>query len=95
MVRMMNNDKDFVGPVNIGNPAEFTIKALAEKVLEMIPESTSQLVNKPLPEDDPKQRRPDISLAKEKLDWEPKVQLENGLERTIDYFRKVLKESSS
>lgn len=89
MVRMMNQD-EFVGPVNTGNPGEFTIKELAEKVLAAIPESTSRIVYKDLPSDDPKQRKPDISLAKEKLDWEPVVKLEDGLKPTIDYFRAVL-----
>lgn len=90
MIRMMNQNS-FVGPVNIGNPAEFTIKELAEMVLKFIPESTSQIVFKPLPADDPLQRQPDITLAREKLDgWEPKVGLEEGLKRTIDYFRRKL-----
>lgn len=91
MVRMMNNEQDFIGPVNIGNPHEFTIKELAEKVLQLIPESKSRLIFKELPQDDPKQRQPDITLAKEKLDWEPKIQLEEGLKKTIEYFRKVEK----
>ena len=86
---MMNNEENFVGPVNIGNPHEFTIKQLAEKVLEMIPKSKSKIVFNGLPEDDPKQRQPDITLAKEKLDWEPKIELEEGLKKTIDYFRKI------
>ncbi|MFH1188253.1 MAG: UDP-glucuronic acid decarboxylase family protein [bacterium] len=90
MIRMMNNTKDFVGPVNIGNPGEFTIKQLAEKVLEMIPESKSKLVYKELPQDDPRQRKPDISLAKEKLDWEPKIVLEEGLKKTILFFKKIV-----
>lgn len=89
MMRMMNNELDFVGPVNIGNPNEFTIKELAEKVLTMIPESKSKITYKDLPQDDPKQRQPDIALAKEKLNWEPKVQLEEGLKKTIEYFRKI------
>jgi UDP-glucuronate decarboxylase len=89
MVKMMNNKEDFIGPVNIGNPNEFTIKELAEKVLEMIPGSTSKIIFKDLPQDDPKQRQPDIALAKEKLDWEPKVQLEEGLKKTIEYFREL------
>lgn len=88
MIKMMNN-KDFIGPVNLGNPNEFTIKQLAEKVLEMIPESSSKIVYKELPQDDPKQRKPDITLAKEKLDWEPKIKLEEGLAKTVEYFRKV------
>ena len=87
MIKMMNNDKDFVGPVNIGNPEEFTIKELAEKVLALIPESTSKIIYQELPSDDPRQRRPDISLAKEKLDWEPKIRLEEGLKKAIEYFR--------
>lgn len=87
MMKMMNNESDFVGPVNLGNPNEFTIKELAEKVLAMIPESKSKIVYKDLPQDDPKQRQPNIALAKEKLDWEPKVQLEEGLKKTIEYFR--------
>lgn len=90
LVRMMENEQDFVGPVNMGNPGEFTIRELAEKVLQMIPESHSKLVFKPLPADDPRQRQPDISLAKEKLQWEPKVALEAGLEKTIDYFKNIL-----
>lgn len=89
MVRMMNQD-EFVGPVNTGNPGEFTIKDLAEKVLTAIPESTSKIVYKELPSDDPKQRKPDINLAKEKLGWEPQVNLEAGLVPTIEYFRAVL-----
>lgn len=89
MIRMMNNDKGFTGPVNLGNPNEFTIKELAEKVLAMIPESQSKIVYKDLPQDDPKQRQPDIALAKEKLNWEPTVQLEEGLQKTIDYFRRI------
>ncbi|MEK9151273.1 MAG: UDP-glucuronic acid decarboxylase family protein [Patescibacteria group bacterium] len=90
MIRMMNNDKGFTGPVNLGNPVEFTIKELAEKVLAMIPESESKIVYKDLPQDDPRQRQPDISLAKEKLGWEPTMQLEKGLEKTIDYFKHKL-----
>ena len=91
MVRMMENEQEFVGPVNLGNPGEFTIRELAEKVLQMIPESKSKLVFKPLPADDPRQRQPDISLAKEKLQWEPKVALELGLEKTILYFKNLLR----
>jgi UDP-glucuronate decarboxylase len=87
MVRMMDNKKKFVGPVNLGNPKEFTIKQLAEKVLKLIPESKSKIIYKKLPADDPKQRQPNIKLAKEKLNWEPKVQLEEGLIKTIEYFR--------
>ena len=87
MIKMMNNKHDFVGPVNIGNPVEFTIKELAEKILRMIPESTSKVIFKDLPQDDPRQRKPDISLAKKELDWEPSIKLEEGLVKTIEYFR--------
>ena len=87
MVKMMYNN-GFIGPVNLGNPNEFTIKELAEKVLELIPKSKSRIVYKKLPQDDPRQRKPDISLAKEKLDWQPKIELGQGLIRTIEYFRK-------
>lgn len=90
MTKMMNNTNDFIGPVNLGNPVEFTIKELAEKILEMIPESTSKIIFKKLPQDDPKQRKPDISLAKKELDWEPKIELEDGLIKTIEYFRKIV-----
>lgn len=88
-VRIMATGDDFVGPVNIGNPGEFTILELAEKVIEFIG-SGSKIVNKPLPQDDPTRRRPDISLAQEKLDWTPKVELDEGLRRTVDYFDKLL-----
>lgn len=87
-LRLMNCE-DFTGPVNIGNPGEFTILELAEAVIRLTG-STSKIINEPLPQDDPLQRKPDISLAREKLGWEPKVQLEEGLQRTIDYFKKVL-----
>ncbi len=90
MVRMMNNEAGFVGPVNIGNPDEFTIKELAEKVLALLPESKSKIIYKPLPQDDPRQRQPDISLAKEKLGWAPKTKLQEGLIKTIEYFRAVV-----
>ena len=90
MIRLMNNDSGFTGPVNIGNPGEFTIHQLAEKVLEMIPESGSKIVYKPLPSDDPIQRQPDISLAQEKLGWAPVVNLDEGLSKTIEYFRRIV-----
>ena len=89
MVRMMNSREGFTGPVNIGNPGEFTIRELAEKVIEMTG-SSSQLVYKPLPQDDPLQRKPNISLARAELGWEPTMMLEEGLERTIAYFRTLL-----
>jgi UDP-glucuronate decarboxylase len=90
MLRMMDTDKGFYGPINIGNPGEFTMLELAEKVLRLTA-SKSRLVHKPLPADDPRQRRPDITLARSKLDWEPKVALEDGLTATIAYFRKLLR----
>jgi len=90
MICMMNNEEGFIGPVNIGNPDEFTIKELAEKVLALIPESKSQIVYRLLPQDDPRQRQPDISLAKEKLGWAPTIKLEEGLVKTIGYFRTVV-----
>ena len=74
--------------INTGNPGEYTIRELAEETLRQIPESKSKLVTKPLPSDDPKRRKPDISLAKELLGWEPKVPLREGLAKTIDYFGK-------
>jgi len=78
------------GSVNIGSPDEFTIRELAEKVLALLPESKSKLVFNPLPQDDPRQRQPDIRLAKEKLGWEPRIKLNEGLMKTVDYFRKTL-----
>jgi len=89
MLRMMDSPAHFIGPVNIGNPGEFTMLELAEMVLRLTG-SRSRISFKPLPSDDPKQRRPDISLAKQALDWEPKVSLEEGLVKTIDYFRHLL-----
>jgi UDP-glucuronate decarboxylase len=88
MVRMMDGPDDFIGPVNIGNPGEFTIRQLAELTLELTG-SKSKLVEKPLPVDDPERRRPDITLAKKHLGWEPKVPLREGLAKTIDWFRSV------
>jgi UDP-glucuronate decarboxylase len=88
-IRLMASDDSFIGPVNLGNPNEFTIRELAEKTLAMVG-SKSSLINKPLPEDDPRQRQPNISLAKEKLGWEPVIKLDEGLARTIEYFKSVL-----
>ena len=85
-IRMMGSADEFTGPVNLGNPGEYTIKELAEKTVEMT-DSSSQLIFKDLPADDPKQRCPDISLAKSILDWEPAINLETGLAETIDWFR--------
>jgi UDP-glucuronate decarboxylase len=95
LILMMNNPNGFLGPVNVGNPVEFTIKELAGTVLKLIPESRSRIVHAPLPEDDPKQRQPSIELARSMLGWEPVVALEDGLTVTIDYFRKVLGRSAA
>jgi UDP-glucuronate decarboxylase len=89
MVKMMNSEAGFTGPVNTGNPGEFTMLQLAETILRLS-NSKSKLVFASLPSDDPKQRQPDISLAKEKLGWEPKVNLEDGLKETIAYFKVLL-----
>jgi UDP-glucuronate decarboxylase len=89
MIQMMKSPDEFIGPVNIGNPGEFTIKQLAEKVIELTG-SKSKIVYKPLPSDDPMMRRPDISLAKKELHWEPKVPLETGLNKTIAFFEEKL-----
>lgn len=90
MIRMMDNAQGFSGPVNLGNPGEFTIRELAEKILAMLPESRSRLVFEPLPADDPRQRRPDIALAGQHLGWAPAISLDQGLGKTIDYFRKIV-----
>lgn len=89
MVSAMNTGDDFTGPVNLGNPGEFTIRELAEQVIALTG-SRSKLVFRPLPADDPKQRRPDITLAREALDWEPQIALNEGLSRTIAYFESIL-----
>ena len=89
MVRMMNSKDDFIGPVNIGNPKEYTILQLASKIVKLT-NSNSDIVNLALPEDDPMQRRPDISLAKDKLSWIPNIKLEDGLIKTINYFKDEL-----
>lgn len=90
LVRLMGTNDDFIGPVNLGNPGEFTINSLAEMVIKMTG-SKSKIVHLQLPKDDPKQRKPDISLAKKELNWEPTIALESGLAKTIDYFRTVLR----
>lgn len=89
MVRMMSSEDEFVGPVNMGNPGEFTMLELARAVIRLSG-SSSTIVHRPLPSDDPKQRRPVIDLAQEKLGWQPHVQLEEGLQKTIAYFRQLL-----
>jgi UDP-glucuronate decarboxylase len=88
MIRLMNHDT-LVGPVNIGNPGEFTIRELAELVIHQTG-TRSKIVSRPLPSDDPKQRQPDITLARAHLGWEPRIALEEGLKKTIDYFKSVL-----
>ena len=90
----METDENFHGPINLGNPHEFTVKELAEITLELIKESKSKIIYQELPKDDPCKRKPDISLAKEKIKWEPVVQLREGLQKTIDYFR-LIKELDS
>lgn len=94
LYRLMKSSDDFTGPVNIGNPSEFTILELAQKVLELTG-SRSELEFKPLPSDDPVQRQPNIQLAKEKLGWEPKVPLDDGLRSTIDYFDDLLRSGNA
>ncbi|MBS0606724.1 MAG: SDR family oxidoreductase, partial [Verrucomicrobia bacterium] len=93
IVRLMESEEGFTGPVNLGNPVEFKIAELAELVLELTG-SGSELVHRPLPSDDPKQRKPDIGLAQEKLNWSPKTQLKEGLMKTIAYFDVVLRENN-
>lgn len=90
MIRLMNTDDNFIGPINIGNPNEFTIKELAQKVIKLTG-AQSKIVYKDLPEDDPKQRQPDIKLAMQTLNWKPNIQLEEGLLKTINYFKNQLK----
>jgi UDP-glucuronate decarboxylase len=92
-VRMMNTDENVTGPINVGNQGEFTMVELAKEIISIIG-SKSKIVNRPLPPDDPKQRKPDITEAKNTLGWEPKVPLRKGLEKTIPYFEGLLKQSS-
>jgi len=89
LIRMMNASDDFTGPVNLGNPDEFTVLELAKKVVAIAGSKSTVGTGKPLPADDPARRRPDISLAKSKLDWQPKVALDEGLKRTIEWFRSI------
>lgn len=91
LVRLMNSDDAVTGPINLGNPGEFTMRQLAETVLELTG-SKSRIVNRPLPSDDPRQRQPDITRAKETLDWEPTINLADGLKPTIEYFRNEIAE---
>ncbi|MFH1148740.1 MAG: UDP-glucuronic acid decarboxylase family protein [Pseudomonadota bacterium] len=92
LIRLMDSGDDFTGPVNLGNPGEFTILELAERIIDLT-SSSSQIVFEPLPQDDPVQRRPDINLAQRALGWNPGVNLEDGLKRTIPYFDNLLKEN--
>lgn len=89
MIRMMESREEFTGPVNLGNPGEFTMLELAEKIIKLT-KTNSKIIFQTLPADDPMQRKPDISLAKKELDWEPKINLEEGLGRTIDYFKTIV-----
>ena len=87
LIKMMNSNE--IGPINLGNPDEFTILELAQKIIELT-NSKSKLIFKTLPQDDPKQRQPDITLAKQKLNWQPKIKLQDGLIKTIEYFKGVI-----
>ncbi len=91
LMQMMNTPESVTGPINLGNPSEFTMLELAEKVLK-ITKSKSKLVFKALPQDDPKQRKPDINIAQEALKWQPKISLDDGLELTVEYFKKTIKQ---
>lgn len=92
LIKMMNNQQGFIGPVNLGNPSERTILDFANLIIEMT-NSKSKIIYQPLPSDDPLQRKPDISLAKKELDWEPKIDINEGLVKTIEYFDKKLREN--
>jgi UDP-glucuronate decarboxylase len=94
LIRLMNTDDDVAGPINLGNPGEFTILELARKIIE-ITGSTSEIVHEALPQDDPRQRKPDITLARQELQWTPTIQLDNGLKKTIAYFDSLLKEDAA
>ena len=89
MIRMMNSGEEFTGPVNLGNPDEFSILRLAEIVIRLT-NSSSKIIWMPLPPDDPSQRQPNIELAKKELNWTPKIPLEEGLKKTIDYFKTII-----
>jgi UDP-glucuronate decarboxylase len=89
MIRLMNSREEFTGPVNIGNPNEFTILELAEKVIRFTG-TGSKIIHMPLPSDDPTQRQPDITLAKQELGWEPKIMLDEGLQKTIAFFKSIV-----
>ena len=93
MLRLMESPADFIGPVNIGNPREMTMLELADTILKLVG-GPSKIEFRPLPQDDPKQRRPDIGLARKALGWEPKTALVDGLKETIAYFRSIMTENS-
>jgi len=93
-LKLMGTPDDITGPINLGNPNEFTIQELAEKIIGLTG-TKSKIIHMPLPQDDPKQRKPDITKAKEILDWEPKIQLKDGLSKTIAYFEKILKKTNA
>ena len=93
IIRMMNGPDDFIGPVNLGNPEEFSIRGLAETILRMTG-SQSAVVSRALPQDDPLQRKPDINLAQQRLKWQPTIQLTHGLQKTIDYFKKKMRDQA-
>ena len=93
LIRLMESPEGVTGPINLGNPGEFTIKELAEHVIDLTG-SSSKMIHKPLPQDDPKQRQPNINRAKDSLDWEPKIALRDGLTKTIGYFDGLLKQMS-
>ena len=92
-IRLMGSTDDVTGPINIGNPTEFTILELAKQVIEFVG-SSSRIVNRPLPPDDPRQRRPDVSKAQDVLGWSPRTPLAEGLKRTIAYFEELLRDQS-
>jgi UDP-glucuronate decarboxylase len=89
LIRLMETGDEITGPINVGNPNEFTIRELAEKVIQLT-DSTSKIIYKPLPADDPMQRKPDITKAKQILNWEPTIMLEEGLKKTIEYFKSTI-----
>ena len=94
IIKMMNSKEDFVGPVNLGNPTEFTILELAKKIIKLT-NSKSKIIYKSLPEDDPRRRKPNIELAKKEINWEPEIQLNEGLKKTINYFERLLRETKN
>jgi UDP-glucuronate decarboxylase len=89
LIQMMNSNEDVTGPINLGNPSEYTMLELAEKILRLV-NSKSKIIFKPLPQDDPKQRKPDITQANQKLKWQPTISLDDGLALTVGYFKKIL-----